>query len=95
VGIVVDAADADLIPTLGRYGVRGATVRVQGMLHRACSEHGGDLDVHAVTFEILDEGALLERPLHPGKLGLAVAALCVSLVLFWRYRLLRHKLRRG
>lgn len=95
VGLVVDAADAEKIPLLGRYGVRGATVRAQGTLHRACAEHGGDLDIHVATFEVFDEGETLERPLHPRKLGLAGAAIFVALALYWRYRMLRHRLQVG
>lgn len=39
---------------------RGHIVRMYGTLHRICTEHGGDLDLHAVSGEILEEAS--DRP---------------------------------
>jgi len=35
---------------------RGDTVEVTGVLHRACPQHGGDLDLHATRLEVLTTG---------------------------------------
>ncbi|HOY66592.1 MAG TPA: TrkH family potassium uptake protein [Candidatus Ozemobacteraceae bacterium] len=59
---------------------RGHLVRVFGILHRICPDHGGDLDLHAVRME------LLGPPLaHPETLGGSelLALFCIGLSGIW------------
>jgi len=51
IGIWVEAKDMQGIDTPGRYNMRGDTVRVTGVFHRACAQHGGDFDIHADKIE--------------------------------------------
>jgi len=41
---------------LGRYAVRGDVLTITGVFHRACSEHGGDMDIHAETMMLNEVG---------------------------------------
>jgi len=51
----------------GSYGFKGDTLSVRGEFHRACSEHGGDMDIHAEKILIVQEGEERSHPLAPGK----------------------------
>jgi hypothetical protein len=49
----------DLTQTLqyyGNYTTKGDTIIVTGIFHRACPEHGGDLDIHAQTIKKVTPG---------------------------------------
>ncbi|MEG1809562.1 MAG: hypothetical protein RR244_06910 [Oscillospiraceae bacterium] len=76
-GVYVRAELAKEIEHLGKYGVTGDSVRVVGVFNRACSEHGGDFDIHASSFEIIKSGQ--ETPIVFSPL-LAVAAACAFAV---------------
>ena len=56
IGVWVTAQQAEQISFVGKYGVRGDTVRIEGVFHRACAEHGGDLDIHADSVSVLAVG---------------------------------------
>jgi aspartyl/asparaginyl-tRNA synthetase len=55
-GIWAKIAETSDIGTLGGYTKKGTTVKVTGEFHRACPEHGGDMDIHASDIGILKEG---------------------------------------
>jgi len=40
----------------GKYAVRGDVLTFTGIFHRACAEHGGDLDLHALSLELNETG---------------------------------------
>jgi len=40
----------------GSYKSRGDTVEVEGVFHRSCPEHGGDLDIHAQALRKIKSG---------------------------------------
>ena len=89
IGVYVTKAQADLITLVGGYGKRGDTVRISGVFHRACAEHGGDLDIHADSVTILEAGAPVAMPVSrivamlAALLPLPAAAL---LLLVWQRR---------
>jgi hypothetical protein len=88
-GLVVTEKQAGAIPTFGAYRMRGATLRAEGVLNAACDVHGGDLDLHADTLEVLDEGEEIPHSIHPLKLVFIVPVLLGALLLGLRYRRLR------
>ena len=51
----------------GSYRFKGDTLSVRGEFHRACSEHGGDMDIHAEKILIVKKGGEISHPLAPGK----------------------------
>ena len=89
IGVYVSKAQADSISLVGGYGKRGDTIRISGVFHRACAEHGGDLDIHADSVTILEKGAPVAMPVSrvvavlAALLPLPAAAL---LLLVWQRR---------
>lgn len=55
-GIYLKTSVGEKIEYYGDYHHIGDTVRVNGIFHRACKEHGGDMDVHSETMEIILKG---------------------------------------
>lgn len=94
-GVFITAGDAASIAALGSYAASGDRVRLQGVFHRACPEHGGDLDLHADRVAKLADGRLTPHAIIPAKVFWA-AALCLSgaaLAALWRLRERRRKCR--
>lgn len=75
----VSAGLAERVVLFGDNRHRGDLVRVRGVFNAACVEHGGDMDIHADTLEVVGSGAVVGDPVAPGKvrwaLALSVAAL--------------------
>ena len=68
----------------GNYKHTGDRIKVSGVFHRACPEHGGDLDIHAESIRKVSEGRVLTETLNPDKRNLVLillGVLCLVLVL--------------
>ena len=88
VGVWVEKGKLPLVRFLGAYGVQGDTVRIRGIMHRACPEHGGDLDIHAEAVELLKRGGVVAHPINRLKVFAASVLSLTGLwfVLLWRRR---------
>lgn len=51
----------------GSYKSKGDGVKITGIFHRACPEHGGDLDIHAQAIRRINSGRIILEKLNPGK----------------------------
>jgi hypothetical protein len=73
---------------LGSYGVRGDTLRVRGVFHKDCPDHGGDMDIHASAVFVVSEGAPVRHEIKAARIIAAAALLPASLAAFlwWRRR---------
>lgn len=68
----------------GSYKSRGDVIEVKGVFHRACLEHGGDLDIHAQTLRKIVSGMAVRDRLDIYKRNLVIlllGALCLVLIL--------------
>ena len=72
------AALALRVRTFGGYRHEGDSVRVLGTFNAACREHGGDMDIHATSLEIIREGHVVTHPLSTRRLGLGLALLALA-----------------
>lgn len=87
-------AQKDLICNIvnrkGDYNCKGDTLRVSGTFHRACAQHGGDLDIHMISGSRVKEGYLTEHYLSAAKVkvafGFALAALALAILVVLRSR---------
>jgi len=81
-GVWVKSSDIKDINMLGSYTAHGDTVKVTGVFHEACAEHGGDMDIHAESITIIQQGYAVSHgvpiwKLILGPVVLAGAAVCI------------------
>ena len=89
IGVYVTAEEAKQISFVGGYGVRGDSIRVEGVFHRACAEHGGDLDIHSDSITVRSLGSAAETPVSRLTVILAIALPLpagILLLIVWKRR---------
>jgi hypothetical protein len=64
----------------GDYHKKGDIVEVSGTFHRSCSEHGGDLDIHASEIKKVNSGSLVIQPISRKKVYIGAASLLLVLL---------------
>jgi hypothetical protein len=83
IGIWMPLGLASQIQSKGSYKSRGEWLEVVGVFSRSCSQHGGDLDIHAQSLrKVIPGGKFVER-FNVGKRNLALAlagVLCLALI---------------
>lgn len=77
----------DGIRYYGDYTHQGDFVRVTGTFNAACPQHGGDLDIHATSLEVLRPGYLVYDRVQPEKAVVAAALAALAAVSFVAYRM--------
>jgi hypothetical protein len=86
IGIWLPVAEIEKIKYTGQYKYTGDAVRVEGIFNQACPEHGGDLDIHAKTIEVVKKGFETKRKLNFSNLLvgaiLFIIALGLNLLIF-------------
>jgi len=70
--IWLPASEAEKIAHFGAYKYEGDVVRVEGVFNAACAEHGGDMDIHATSLEIVAAGRPAVDPISSVKLAWAL-----------------------
>ncbi len=85
IGVWVQSEAISAIDSLGNYTTHGDTIRITGVFNRACPEHGGDMDIHAASIEIIQEGYKVSHPVAvweviTAPILLAGAVVCLVLV---------------
>ena len=91
IGIWITVEQRDAIKLSGLYGIQGDTVMIVGRFDRACAEHGGDLDIHASSVEIISKGMIMPQKLNIPRLitaaGLFIlAGCCLTILLKHRFQ---------
>jgi hypothetical protein len=56
IGIWLPFEETKKIEYTGQYRYRGDIVKITGIFNRACPEHGGDLDIHSKSIEVVERG---------------------------------------
>jgi hypothetical protein len=69
IGIWVPLTLTKEIVYTGSYKAKGDIIEVSGIFNRACSKHGGDLDLHAQTLRKTDSGKFVRERLNPSKVS--------------------------
>lgn len=62
IGIWVKKGLTDKIIYTGSYRFTGDTIKITGTFHRACPQHGGDLDIHANEIIVTEKGYTRPSP---------------------------------
>jgi len=89
-GIWISSALAKEIKFMGNYKFRGDSLEVIGIFHRACLEHGGDLDIHAQSLRKTGSGRIVKEKLNFDKVNLSFILLG-ALFFIWILTLFKHK----
>jgi hypothetical protein len=82
IGVWVENRLMSGIAIAGRYKVHGDEVKISGVFHSACPDHGGDLDIHAAKIELLEKGYTVADSAEPWKLPAAAVLAAAAVILF-------------
>ncbi|MCL1799722.1 MAG: hypothetical protein FWG23_08320 [Eggerthellaceae bacterium] len=85
--------DTEKVDRLGRYGIKGTTLRVEGTFHLVCPEHEGISDLHAVRVSVVEEGSQTKEAFDAGTFLPGAVVVTVGLALLGGYYLLRERRR--
>jgi hypothetical protein len=72
IGIWCKALMLEPVKFLGDYKNNGDILEIEGIFNRACSVHGGELDIHANKVKVLKAGSSRGEKVDPGKTALAI-----------------------
>lgn len=85
IGIWVKKSDIDQIKIYGDYKHKGDIVKITGVFHKACSEHGGDVDIHCTTIEIVQLGYTVKEQLSLSKVIITLSTFLIAAVIIAVY----------
>lgn len=80
---------AKKIKIKGDYNYVGDKIKVKGTFNRACTQHGGDLDIHAEKISVIEKGHKIEHPLDPKKVIVTVVLLLIVIAVIFVPRILK------
>ncbi len=91
--LFADKQLAAKIKRLGDYNNRGDRIRITGIFHKACPEHGGDMMIHAQTLTAVKSGFSLPHPISARKISLAGTWLVIGGVVLALWQLRKRSVR--
>lgn len=81
IGIWVKKSDIDQIKYYGDYKHKGDIVKITGVFYKACSEHGGDVDIHCSNIKIVELGYTIKEQLSLNKIILTLIIILITAVI--------------
>ncbi len=85
IGIWMTETEAKTIETFGDYKHKGDTLKITGVFSRDCTEHGGDVDIHCTSIEIIKNGNIVKDKISNTEAIIAFVLLCAAVVLAYIY----------
>lgn len=79
IGVWLPDVEREKIKFLGRYGIQGDIVEIEGTFHKNCIQHKGDMDIHAISIKIIQRGMIEEEQIPVEKIIFAFSLGIVSL----------------
>lgn len=79
---VTPAALTKAIQHFGGYNQNGDVVKIRGEFHAACAAHGGDMDIHATSLQIVNSGLPIKHPIPKWKILVAVSMVILGLLMW-------------
>lgn len=89
--IFVETMLARKITFFGDYLHEGDIVRVCGVFHAVCRDHGGDMDIHANNLEIVRIGHPVDHIINKKRLLTGILLMIISIILFWIREIARKR----
>lgn len=90
VGVYLSETDAGMIAHVGNYSTTGTTLQIKGVYHTSCSEHQGELDVHAAEVSVVDAGGTVSHAMDSDDVLCGLVLCCVAFVLIVVFFAARH-----
>lgn len=59
IGVWCESSQLGMVKFAGDYKKKGDIIEITGEFHRACPEHGGELDIHADSIKLIKKGYLV------------------------------------
>jgi len=87
IGVYLRLDQTTDLKVFGDYFNIGDKIRVVGVFERSCIEHGGEMDIHATSIQIIKAGYPIEHPISSWKFVISI--ILMSIALFALY-LKRH-----
>lgn len=81
IGIWMKNEDAEKVKIFGNYHYKGDVIEVKGTFNRACSQHGGDMDIHADSVTVVSKGHIIAHTLDYSRLNISIGLTALTLVL--------------
>lgn len=72
-GIWIENNLMDKIAVYGDHKNKGDYLKITGKFHRACKEHGGDMDIHSTKVEVVKDGYELKEKINFNRLAIGGA----------------------
>jgi aspartyl/asparaginyl-tRNA synthetase len=81
IGVWAPESEVKKISFTGSYEYIGDKIRVTGIFHRACKDHGGDFDIHTTSIKVITKGLKKVQPVSNAKKAGAAGLMLLSAVL--------------
>lgn len=82
IGVWVPKKSTEKFSHPGDYTHRGDFIQIRGKFHRTCSEHTGEIDIHAEEIIILKKGEFIRHSVGSLKIYTAVLVFFFAMILF-------------
>lgn len=82
------------IQNVGGYHMTGTSLKITGTYHIACPEHMGELDVHATSVEVVDNGGPIVHMVSAGRLRTAFVLCALAGILLAAFLVARRAIAR-
>lgn len=91
IGVWIKTEEAKLIMFWGDYKHKGDIVKISGIFSRDCTEHGGDVDIHNVSLNIIEKGYNIKENVDISKIYIGTFLTFITLIVaFFCYRAMRR-----
>lgn len=80
IGIWMKTDDAKNIYKYGNYREKGDIIEVSGIYRKNCTEHGGDVDIHADSVRVMEKGYIKNEPIEKTKADIAIILMVVTIL---------------
>lgn len=88
IGVYLPLSMTADIEVFGDYEHQGDIVRIVGVFSRNCVEHGGEIDIHATSLEVIKQGVKKDHkvPVWKGLFALIGASISITALFLYRKR---------
>lgn len=81
IGLWVKQKTAVKVDCYGNYKYIGDTIKITGIFHRACIEHGGEADIHVNNLKVVKEGYRVNNKISMVKVISTIIIVFMALII--------------